>query len=235
MIAREGWLFIIPSAILTVLAGLAARLAAAGLDDTGLYAAGLVPLHAGLTIGFAGLTIFIAAFFRDPERTPPAGEPNLVSPADGTIVRVGPGAYPGGAAGTMMISVFMSVFNVHVNRTPLAGRVTRTEHQAGKFINAAADEAPAVNERNLVVLATRFGEVAFCQVAGLIARRIVCKVKPGDELPRGARMGLIRFGSRVDVYVPAGWTVNVKPGDFVRAGESILAVAAAGGPDGEKA
>lgn len=201
LVAREGLPFIAGSACLTLLSALWAPPA--------------------LTVLLLGLTLFVAAFFRDPQRQP-AG-PGVVAPADGRVVYVGPGTYPGGPAGMTMISIFMSVFNVHVNRVPLDGTVTRVEHTAGGFVNAARTDAPLVNERTLVVLGTAHGETAFCQVAGLIARRIICRLKPGETVARGARMGLIRFGSRVDVYVPPAWTVNVAVGAYTRAGQTVVA------------
>lgn len=219
-VAREGLPFIAGSAALTLFnAFLAVRMSGDRCVADGM------PLFAGLTLLLAGLTLFVVAFFRDPERQAPAGAINAVAPADGKVVYVGPGRYPGGAADMTMISIFMSVFNVHVNRSPLDGEVTRVEHTAGAFVNAARADAPVVNERNLVVLNTPFGEMAFCQVAGLIARRIICRLKPGERVVRGARMGLIRFGSRVDVYVPKHWPVTVAVGGYTRAGKTVVAVA----------
>ncbi|HNW93816.1 MAG TPA: phosphatidylserine decarboxylase [bacterium] len=203
-VAREGLPFIAGSAGLTLLAA-------------------WWPALPALTILLAGLTLFVVAFFRDPDRQPAGG--GIIAPADGKVVYIGPGTYPGGPADMTMISIFMSVFNVHVNRVPLDGTVLRVEHTPGAFVNAARADAPAVNERTLTVLATAQGEVAFCQVAGLIARRIVCRLRPGDAAVRGARMGLIRFGSRVDVYVPRSWLVRVAVGEYTRAGATVVAEA----------
>jgi len=205
LIAKEGLPFIALSTLMLV--------AAAGLQQP------------GLTLFMTAVTIFVTAFFRDPKRISPAGEHNLVSPADGKVVYIGPADYDAAVQPVIMISVFMSVFNVHVNRNPLSGRVKKITYHPGAFHNAARGDAPVSNERNLIVLDTPYGEVAFCQVAGLIARRIVCRIREGARVKRGERMGLIRFGSRLDIYIPKPWGVNVKLGDYVRAGSSVLAVA----------
>ena len=220
-VAREGLPFIAGSAALTLFSAfLTVRMS----GDRCM--ADVFPLSAGVTLLLFGLTLFVIAFFRDPDRQP-AGD-GVIAPADGRVVYVGPGQYPGGPAEMTMVSIFMSVFNVHVNRVPLDGEVKKVEHTAGAFVNAARAEAPVVNERTLTVLDTAHGEMAFCQVAGLIARRIICRLKPGDRAARGARMGLIRFGSRVDVYVPKAWPVRVRVGEHTRAGQTVVAEAGSG-------
>ena len=178
------------------------------------------------TILLAGLTSFVLYFFRNPERTIPQDEGAVVSPADGRIVqkkRVTEEKYIGGEA--IKVSVFMNVFNVHVNRSPYAGKVKEVDYFAGQFVNASLDKASEMNERNAVLMETDNGKkLLFVQIAGLVARRIVCYVKPGDTLEKGERFGLIRFGSRVDVYFPVDSDINVTIGDTVVAGETILGV-----------
>jgi phosphatidylserine decarboxylase len=162
----------------------------------------------------AVLLAFTVNFFRDPDRRPPHDPGALVSPADGKIIR---------ADGTR-ISIFMNVFDVHVCRSPVAGRVTSVAHAPGRFLAAMKDEASEHNERTAVVLQTPDGSsVRFVLVAGLVARRIVCRVAEGRVLQEGERVGIIRFGSRVDLDVPAGATVAVGVGDRVVAGESVVA------------
>lgn len=160
---------------------------------------------------------FCLYFFRDPERKIPAGDV-VVSPADGKVLAV----VPEGPE-RLRISIFMNVFDVHVNRAPIAGRVTDIVYKRGRFLAANRDEAMAENEQNLVALEGGGSRVEYKQVAGLIARRIVCYKKTGDEVARGERVGLIKFGSRVDVFLGREWTVDVKAKERVRAGESVLA------------
>lgn len=185
-------------------------------------------------LGYAAfvLTFGIAAFFRDPIRTTPAGEGLIVAPADGLvtmIVTVPPPrelAGEGGLADEPMVrvSIFMSVFDVHINRTPIAGTITRIVYIAGKFLNADLDKASEDNERQHILVESDDGEkVAFTQIAGLVARRIVPWVKAGDKVIAGQRIGLIRFGSRVDVYLPAGTSSQVLLGQRTIAGETIVA------------
>ena len=167
-----------------------------------------------LAAAAALLTLFTARFFRDPDRRTPDEPWGLTSPADGRIVR----------ADAVRISVFMNVFDVHVCRTPVAGRVATIVHQPGRFLAAMKDEASEHNERTAIVVQPPDGpQVRFALVAGLVARRVVCRVTPGRMLRRGERVGIIRFGSRVDLDLPAGAVSAVRVGDRVRAGETVVA------------
>ena len=201
--AKEGYIFIIPLVIFTL--GFIAL--------SWFWAAGL----------FGGLFIFVTWFFRDPERTIPE-EPNIiVSPGDGKIVEIVPendsllkqGGYT-------RISVFLNVFNVHVNRVPIAGKIQAYRYNKGKFLNAASHKASLDNEQSAILLNNGHVTILVKQIAGLIARRIVCWAKEGDEFERGQRYGLIRFGSRMDVFVPEGTHIKVKVGDIVNGGSSII-------------
>jgi phosphatidylserine decarboxylase len=156
---------------------------------------------------------FTLWFFRDPERVPPSEVGTLVAPADGRILTAGPDR----------ISVFMNVFSVHVVRTPVAGSVREIRHTSGRFVAAFRDDAPEHNERAAITMARGGLEVRFTLIAGLIARRIVCRVSAGQHLRMGERVGLIRFGSRVDVELPPGSLAAVGVGDRVRAGETVIA------------
>ena len=175
-----------------------------------------------------GLTVWCYYFFRDPERVTPSRAGLMVSPADGVVSLLEPAVPPVelglGDAPMMRISVFMSVFNCHVNRLPLAGRITRVAYRPGKFLNASLDKASSDNERNGLAVETgdglRYGVV---QIAGLVARRILCEVKEGQELMTGERFGLIRFGSRLDIYLPEGVNPLVCIGQTMIAGETVLA------------
>jgi phosphatidylserine decarboxylase len=204
VIAREGWPFV----GLTV--GLA--LVATWFDWTVI--AVLLWLVA----------VFVIQFFRDPARTPPVGEGLITSPADGRIVVVGKATDPITGQESLKISVFMNVFNVHSNRAPIQGRVLDVQYFPGAFFNAAIDKASEQNERSAMVIEDTQGRRLTCiQIAGLVARRILCYVKPGDSLLRGARYGFIRFGSRVDVYCPPGTQALVSVGDKVYAHSTALA------------
>ena len=169
-------------------------------------------------------TFFIIYFFRDPDRTVPNGGGLVVSPADGKVVATGTVENSTYYEGTCLkISVFMSVFNVHVNRMPCKGKVKKIIYNPGKFFNASLDKASKENEQNAVYLETEEGkEICTVQIAGLIARRIICKVQEGDEVDRGQRFGMICFGSRLDVYLPADSKLKVAVGDIVKAGTSVL-------------
>lgn len=210
-IAREGYPFIAYSVGLTVLLAFSAW----NLSSTVLF----IPAALALL-----LTLFILYFFRNPERTAPDDSATVVAPADGKVIIVE--LVPETPLGTpaLKISIFMSVFNVHVNRVPFDGKVIDTFHHQGKFFDARHGRASCENERNGIVLEIAGGvRIAFVQIAGLIARRIVSYPLVGDLLVRGERYGLIRFGSRVDVYLPAETKPLVKPGDTTVAGETVLA------------
>ena len=173
------------------------------------------------------LTAWCAYFFRDPQRVTPVDDRLVISPADGIVSAVGPAVPPRelgmGADEMLRISVFMNVFSVHINRAPVRGRILRIEHRPGKFLNAELDKASEENERNGVVIESPNGTVGVVQIAGLVARRILCWSEPGTALSVGERFGLIRFGSRVDVYLPAGARPRVAVGQISVAGESIIA------------
>lgn len=181
-------------------------------------------------LGWAGLglTLWCVYFFRDPPRVTPVREGLIVSPADGVVlpvVQVPPPAGLGlGDAPRARVSVFMNVFDVHVNRAPADGRVTARAYHPGRFFNASLDKASEHNERLALAMKTADGgDIAFVQIAGLVARRIKCWVKEGDSLRAGERFGLIRFGSRVDVYLPEGLAPLVAEGQRVLAGETVIA------------
>jgi phosphatidylserine decarboxylase len=204
IIAREGWPFLVVAIAVAV---------ALSLSPWWPVAA------------FAWLAVvFIAQFFRDPPRAIPLQPNAVLAPADGKIVSVGNVRDPYLERDALRISVFMSVFNVHSNRSPVDGDVMNVWYHAGGFVNAALDKASLDNERNAIHLRTEAGvDVTCVQVAGLIARRILCYVRPGDHLARGQRYGFIRFGSRVDVYLPPGAAPRAAVGDVVYATETILA------------
>jgi len=176
------------------------------------------------TIGL-GLTLFAVYFFRNPERYPPADENAIVAPADGKVIFVGKvpeDRYFGGDEVTK-VSIFMNVFNVHVNRMPLTAKVIDQFYNKGRFFNASLDKASLENEQSGLLLETASGLKILCvQIAGLVARRIVSYPVNGDTLERGRRYGLIRFGSRVDLYFPEGVDVSVKLGEKTVAGESVV-------------
>ncbi|RJL19668.1 phosphatidylserine decarboxylase [Paracoccus siganidrum] len=176
-----------------------------------------------------GLTIWCYYFFRDPERVTPARPGLVVSPADGIVSLIEPAVPPAelGMADVPLtrVSVFMSVFNCHVNRAPVAGEIVSVAYRPGKFLNASLDKASVDNERNGLRIRMEGGrELAVVQIAGLVARRIVCFVKPGERLATGERFGLIRFGSRLDVYLPPGVAPLVSIGQTMVAGETVIAV-----------
>jgi phosphatidylserine decarboxylase len=180
-----------------------------------------------------GVTIWVAAFFRDPIRTTPRGEKLIIAPADGLITLIarvppppelrGPDALPDGEY--TRVSIFMSVFDVHINRAPIAGRVKRMAYVPGKFVNADLDKASEDNERQHFLIEGANGlRIGFTQIAGLVARRIMAFVKEGDEVEAGQRVGLIRFGSRVDVYLPQEAAPRVALGQRTIAGETVLGI-----------
>ena len=204
IIAREGWPFLAVS----------------------FFASLLVHFFLGLAwaLPFWAVSLFVLQFFRDPPRQVPEDPGAVLSPADGRIVAVEKVRDPYLQREALKISVFMNVFNVHSNRSPVDGTVRRRWYHAGSFLNAALDKASLENERNALWLRTRDGQDVTCvQVAGLVARRILCYVEEGAGLERGQRYGFIRFGSRVDVYLPPDAEVKAALGDKVYATESILA------------
>lgn len=204
LIAREGWPFLAASGV----AALATTAFAGWLWASPLW----------LTF------IFVLQFFRDPARPVPGDAKSVLSPADGRIVVIEPARDPWLERDTLKISVFMNVFNVHSNRSPIDGTVMQRWYHPGKFVNAALDKASTENERNALHLRTADGlDITCVQVAGLIARRILCYVDANTPLLRGQRYGFIRFGSRVDLYLPKDVRVKVGVGDTVSATSTILA------------
>lgn len=203
IIAREGWPFV------------GATLAVALLVSF---------FSVAWSIPFWIIAVFVLQFFRDPARVIPQAVHAVLSPADGRIVVVEKARDPYGQRDSLKISVFMNVFNVHSNRSPVDGVIEKVEYFPGKFVNADLDKASLENERNALLIRRTDGQLVTCvQVAGLIARRILCYVKAGDRLERGQRYGFIRFGSRVDVYLPLSAVPKVAVGDKVSATETILA------------
>ena len=204
-IAAEGWPFIIP---LTIVTGL---LFAFGWRNTAL--ASLV------------LTLFVLFFFRDPERTIPAGKGIVVSPADGKVIVIKDIFEPAYLKQEVkQISIFLSVFNVHVNRAPIGGTVEVVQYNPGKFHVASVDKASLENEQTAMVIASGKDKILVKQIAGLIARRIVCYARPGDTVTTGERYGLIRFGSRVDIFLPRSAEIKVKLGDRVKGAQDVIGV-----------
>lgn len=212
-----------------------------GLAPEGAPCIGLLALT---TLAFAmlgwGIATFIMLvllwfavhFFRDPERAVPQGQSFAVSPADGKIIRIADREDPFTGESRVCISIFMNVFSVHVNRSPVAGEVTGQIYTPGAFFNATWDKASRENERCAWNIQDADGkDWSFVQIAGLVARRIVCRAEPGDTLNRGERFGLIRFGSRVDLYLPQGYDPAVGIGDTVFAGQSVVARPPATGSD----
>ena len=205
-IHKEGYPFIAGFAVVTVILGLIWE---------PLFFVGLV------------LTAWCTYFFRDPQRVTPVDDALVVSPADGRVSAVGPAVPPRelglGQAEMTRISVFMDVFSCHVNRAPVRGLVTKIEYRPGKFLNADLDKASAENERNGLLIESPHGTIACVQVAGLVARRILCWADEGSQISTGERFGLIRFGSRLDVYLPGNATPRVAVGQTAIAGETVLA------------
>src|SRR5258708_19784224 len=167
------------------------------------------------------LALFIFSFFRDPERVIPSERGAVVSPGDGRVVVVTDEENAGRPG--KRVSIFLAVWNVHVNRSPAAGTVTKIDYRPGKFLAAMRERASMENEQNVFTLSTDAGEMVFKQIAGLIARRVVSWKKPGEKVARGERIGLVRFGSRVDVWVPKEAEILVKVGENVKGGSSVLA------------
>ncbi len=203
-IAPEGWPFIYVAAGLTLIVyGIASPWMA------------IVPFI---------LLLFMLFFFRDPDRVIPAGQGIYVSPADGKVIAIKK-EFEGEhlRRESIRISIFMSPFNVHVNRSPCDGTVELVKHKDGRFKAAFTDEASLVNENTAMVLKTGGNMILVKQIAGVLARRVVCRVKAGDTLKRGQRYGIVKFGSRVDIHLPAYVSVIVKEGQKVRAGETVIA------------
>ena len=201
-IASDGYRFIIPLAVITVALALSPLIWLAGV--TGL------------------LFLFVLNFFRDPERTIPNEAGVIVSPGDGKVVEIIEEKDALLDEPYRRISIFLNVFNVHVQRTPVGGRIERVQYNKGKFLNAASHKASLDNEQNSMIIHTGKEKVLVKQIAGLIARRIVCWAKEGDNYSLGQRFGLIRFGSRVDLFLPLSAEVKVSLGDHVAGGSSII-------------
>ena len=201
-IVSDGYRFIIPLAVITVALALSPLIWLAGIS--------------GL------LLLFVLNFFRDPERTIPNEEGVIVSPGDGKVVEIIEEKDPLLDEPYRRISIFLNIFNVHVQRTPIGGRIERIQYNKGKFLNAASHKASLDNEQNSMIIHTGQQKVLVKQIAGLIARRIVCWAKEGDNYSLGQRFGLIRFGSRVDLFLPLSAEVKVSLGDHVAGGSSII-------------
>jgi phosphatidylserine decarboxylase len=204
-IAAEGWPFIIPLALVTAL-----------LFTVGWKYTALVSLM---------LALFVLFFFRDPERAIPEGNSIVVSPADGKVIVIKDIYEPTYLKQEVkQVSIFLSVFNVHVNRAPIGGAVEVVKYNPGKFHVASVDKASLDNEQTAMVIASGKDRILVKQIAGLIARRIVCYARPGDAVKTGERYGLIRFGSRVDIFLPATAEIKVKLGDRVRGAQDVIGV-----------
>jgi phosphatidylserine decarboxylase len=204
-VAAEGWPFILPLAVVTVLCFVS------GWKNTGY-------------VVFA-LTLFVLFFFRDPERSVPKGAGVVVSPADGKVIVVKDVYEPDYLKQDVkQISIFLSVFNVHVNRSPIGGTVETVKYNPGKFLVASVDKASLDNEQTAMVISNGKNKVLVKQIAGLIARRIVCYAKPGDTVKAGERYGLIRFGSRVDLFLPKNTDLMVKVGDRIKGSRDVIGV-----------
>lgn len=203
IIAREGWPFLAGITIFAIVATL---------------------LIGTWSILLWCIALFVLQFFRDPARDIPQNPKAILCPADGRIVVVGKAIDPYRQCEALKISVFMNVFNVHSQRSPVDGIVEKVEYHGGSFLNAALDKASIENERNAVLAKLADGtQITFVQIAGLVARRILCYTQSGDTLARGQRYGFIRFGSRVDVYLPLSAQPKVAIGDKVSASETVLA------------
>ena len=201
-IAKDGYVFIFPLAVLT-----------------GIFWALSWFWVTGL---FVGLFLFVTWFFRDPERSIPEDLNAIVSPGDGKIVEIISEKDPLLDEAYTRVSIFLNVFNVHVNRVPISGKIQAIRYNPGKFFNAASHKASLDNEQSAILLNNGHVTILVKQIAGLIARRIVCWAKEGDEYQRGQRFGLIRFGSRVDIFLPEGTDIKVAIGDIVNGGSSII-------------
>ena len=184
----------------------------------------LFPVLPWLAAVFGVAALFMVYFFRDPERTIPSQPDAVVSPADGRVLIAGDAEAASAPAGSWkQISIFLSPLDVHVNRIPVAGRVTRVEYTPGRFLAAYRPESARVNERNEIYIERDGGTVVCRQVVGVLARRLVCRVAPGAVVRAGDRYGLMKFGSRIDLYLPPRVTLRVAVGDRVRSGETVVA------------
>jgi len=206
-IHREGWYFALAAIAITFL---------------------LTLLNHNLGWFGAVITAWVIYFFRDPERVTPVREGLIVSPADGMVLRISPASPPAelglDEGSWTKISVFLNIFDVHINRIPIDGKIIKSHYRSGKFLNASVDKASEDNERQSLAVETKGGVViGFVQVAGLIARRIRCDVQEGDQVKAGQRFGLIRFGSRADIYLPQGVEPQVIVGQRMIGGETVLA------------
>lgn len=171
------------------------------------------------------LFAFVLQFFRDPCREPPADPQAVVSPVDGRVIKIEETVCPYTGDKARVISIFMNVFNVHSQKAPVSGKIDKIEYWPGKFLNASLDKASELNERNAVTVTTESGaRVCFVQIAGLVARRILCYKQIGEAISRGERYGFIRFGSRVDVYIPLNWDISVTIGQKVTGVATQIAV-----------
>jgi phosphatidylserine decarboxylase len=201
-IARPGYPYVIAALVLTIF----------------LYAKASF-----LTPVFLFLTIFIAFFFRDPVRTSPLGETLILAPADGKVIKVEKVIEPHFIEGeALKVSIFLSIFDVHINRSPVKGTISMIKYIPGRFFAAYKDEASLSNEKNLIGIETEEGRFLVVQIAGLIARRILCWINTGDKVERGMRLGMIKFGSCTEIYMPLHINLKVREGDRVRAGETVL-------------
>lgn len=207
------------------------------IHDEGIMYVGVAAIATVISILLSGMSVVtfflivmtcsVAAFFRDPERIHPKGEKLIIAPADGIIVDIkeenAPSEIAGNDVSMMKISIFLSVFNVHVNRVPVAGKIVNINYNPGKFINASLDKASKDNERNTIAIETETGELVYCtQIAGLVARRIICDAEIGNFCAAGQRYGIIRFGSRVDIYIPKSYRIDVAVGQTMVGGETII-------------
>ena len=202
--AREGWPFIAIAFLLAL----------------------VVQLFAGGLFAFAFWVLFVivAQFFRDPAREMTRDEDAVVAPVDGRVVKIEETVCPYTGEQTKMISIFMNIFNVHSQKAPVSGRIEKVEYFPGKFLNASLEKASELNERNAVTVATKAGDrVCFVQIAGLVARRILCYKLIGEDIERGERYGFIRFGSRVDVYLPMHAEITVTIGEKTTCVETVIA------------
>lgn len=204
LVAREGWIFVIFCILISIL----------------LY---FLAGYAGAVIGLV-FTIFCLFFFRNPKRVIPTGTGVVVSPADGVIMDITPMAEDRFMkANTQRVRIFLNIFNVHINRNPIAGRVEWVEKVAGEYLPAYKDKASYKNVRNYLGISTEWGRILVVQITGLVARRLVCWVQPGDTMQTGDRFGLIRFGSCTEIYLPEKVSINVNPGQKVKGGETVIA------------